>query len=168
MKTPLFALVTLVSVPCSVLAQSNQLAVSVDNAWARATAASAKTGAVYFTIVDRGAPDELLAASTPAAEKAELHQTIQEGAVMKMRPVGALPVAQDKPLTFAPGGYHVMLINLKHPLLVGQRFPLTLTFQNAGPIQTSVLVKGAGAGGSMQMGGPGHDMDMPMGDPPKR
>lgn len=160
MRKIILSLSLLAFAPIAAYAQTSPASVSVENAWARATAGSAKTGAVYMTVVDQAAPDRLVAVATPAAGTAELHQTIRDGDVMKMRPVDGVPIASGKPVTFAPGGYHVMLMDLKQPLREGQSFPLTLTFQNSGQVQTTVLVKGVG--GSMQMGRPSHDKQTPM------
>lgn len=142
--------------------------ISVSDAWARATPPSAQAGAVYATITDHGGPDRLIAVSTPVAGMAELHETIRDGNVMKMRPVPALAISPQAPTSLAPGGYHIMLTQLKQKLIGGQTFPLTLTFEKAGAVQTTVMVKplgtSLGAGGGMNMGGAGHDMqhmDMP-------
>jgi periplasmic copper chaperone A len=81
---------------------------------------------------------------------------------MKMRPVAALPVAPGKPVTLSPGGYHVMLMGLKQPLIKGESFPLMLTFEHASPITVRVQVENAGAGAPRPSGGAGHDMDMSM------
>ena len=131
--------------------------ISLENAWARATTASARAAAIYLTINDRGPADRLIAAATPVAGKAELHQTIHEGDVTRMRPVGGLAIAGDAPFALAPGGYHIMLTELKQPLASGQSFPLTLTFEKAGPVETTVTVKGAGATAAHDMG----HMNMP-------
>ena len=70
--------------------------IKVDQVWARATPGNAKTGAIYLTITNTGtAPDTLESVSTPAADKADLHDMTMVGNVMEMRPVG--------PLTIAPG-----------------------------------------------------------------
>jgi periplasmic copper chaperone A len=138
--------------------------ISVENAWARPTTASAQAGVIYLTITDHGAPDRLVAASTPVAGKAELHQTTHEGNVMKMRPVAGLAISQSAPVSLAPGGYHIMLTQLHQPLSGGQSFPLSLKFEKAGTVETMVMVKAAGAGAAMDMGGASHDMqhmDMP-------
>ena len=79
--------------------------ISVENAWVRPTTASAQAAAIYLTITDHGAPDRLVAASTPVASKAELHETIQDGNVMKMRPVAGLAISQSAPISLAPGRY---------------------------------------------------------------
>jgi copper(I)-binding protein len=144
-------------------AQTPPAPLSVENGWARATAGTAKTGAAYVTIIDHGAPDRLLAAATPVAGKAELHETIKDGDVMKMRPVAGLAVTAGTSITLAPGGYHIMLMDLKQPLTIGQRFPLTLTFQNAGAIDTTVVVQAVGAAHAIPMDHSGHDMGAGMG-----
>jgi periplasmic copper chaperone A len=132
--------------------------ISVENAWARPTTASTQAAAIYLTITDHGAPDRLVAASTPVAGKAELHQTTHEGNVMKMRPVAGLAISQSAPISLAPGGYHIMLTQLNRPLANGQSFPLSLRFETAGTVETTVMVKTTGAGSGMDFGGTGHDM----------
>ena len=66
---------------------------------------------------------------------------------MKMRPVGPLPIEPGKPVTLAPGGYHIMLSGLKRSLKQGDSFPITLSFAKAGP----------GDGDSDRGEGWGHD-----------
>ncbi len=124
--------------------------ISLDNAWARATPSSAQAAAIYVTITDHGAADRLVAASTPVAGKAELHETTHEGNVTRMRPAAGLAISPGAPVSLSPGGYHIMLTDLKQPLTGGQSFPLTLTFEKAGTVETTVTVKAAGAA-------PAHD-----------
>jgi periplasmic copper chaperone A len=147
----------LVVMPAIALAQQNGM--RVENAWSRA-AMQGRTGVVYLTIVDDGAADRLTSIATPVAAKAELHESFTENGVAKMRAVGALPVAQGNKVTLAPGGYHIMLMNLKQPLRQGDAFPVTLNFEKAGQVTATVTVQKAG--GSMPMG---HDamggMNMP-------
>lgn len=137
----------------------NQQGIVISNAWARASAGAATTGAAYFTITDSVSADRLTGASTPVAGRAELHETRNENGVMQMRAVPALALEPGKPLTLAPGGYHVMLMDLKKPLQTGESFPLTLTFEKARPITTQVKVATAGATSSM----PGMHGAQPMG-----
>ncbi len=132
--------------------------ITLDDAWSRATMTPAQAGAIYVTITDHGAPDRLIGASTPVAGKAEIHESIRDGNVMKMHPVAALTVAPKAPTSLSPGGYHIMLTELKKPLAAGQTFPLTLTFEKAGAVQTTVMVTAAGASGATDLGGAGHDM----------
>ncbi len=135
--------------------------ISVENAWARATIGTAQSGVIYATITDHGAPDRLLALSTPVAGKAELHETIHDGNVMKMRPVEGLAIAPGAPVSLAPSGYHIMLTQLHQPLLEGQTFPLSLKFEKAGTVETTVTVKGVGAGAAMGAGADTQRMNMP-------
>jgi copper(I)-binding protein len=126
--------------------------IEIEHPFARATAVTAKTGAAYFTIVNSGASDDrLIAASSPVAEKSELHTTIDDNGVMKMRPLAAIVVKAGERVELKPGGMHLMLTGLKAPLKVGQSFPLTLTFEKAGPVTVTVGVEKAGAAS-------GHDM----------
>jgi copper(I)-binding protein len=134
--------------------------ITVHDAWARASAGSATTGAAYGMLMGGSQPDKLVGASTPVADSAEVHQTIAENGIMKMRPAPDLPIPAGQMLTLAPGGLHIMLLGLKHPLVAGQSFPLTLTFAHAAPVTIEVQVRGRGGaeGGGMQ----GHEgMKMP-------
>jgi periplasmic copper chaperone A len=135
----LFASVVLL--PVTAFAQS---AIRVERAWSRA-APQAGVGALFMTVTDDGAADQLVAVSTPVAERAELHESINDNGVMKMRPAEKLPVSPGKPLILAPGGYHVMLIGLKQQLREGDSFPVTLSFAKAGAVATQATVARAGA-----------------------
>jgi copper(I)-binding protein len=121
--------------------------VSVERAWARATAGAVTTGGAYMTLVDHGsAPDRLIAVSTPVAGSAELHVMTMDNGVMQMRPAaGGIAVEPGKPTELKPGGYHVMLLDLKRPLKEGERFPMTLTFEKAGTLEVAVTVGKPGA-----------------------
>jgi periplasmic copper chaperone A len=137
----------------SAQAQSNS-GIEISHPWARATAGSAANGAVYLKIINHGAGDDTLtAAATPAAAKAELHATINDNGVMKMRPLAELPVKAGGSAEFKPGGMHIMLLGLKQPLKAGDSFPLTLTFKQAGAVETTVTVRKPGAGGMGDMPG---------------
>lgn len=124
--------------------------VEVTQAWARATTSSARVGGVFLTIKASGAADRMVAAQSPVAEKVELHETLREGTVMKMREVGELPLLPGEAVVMKPGGYHIMLMGLKRPLNRGDSFPITITFGQAPPVTTTVTVQAAGAAG------PGH------------
>jgi copper(I)-binding protein len=119
--------------------------VTVTHPWARATPGASTTGAAYLTVTASGTADRLLGVSTPAAGMAELHQSANDNGVMTMRPVAALALEPGKPVTLAPGGYHVMLMDLRQPLKPGDHFPLTLTFEHASPVTVLVEVGQAGA-----------------------
>jgi hypothetical protein len=161
----------LLSMPLLAWAQptpADQNGITVTDAWSRAAMAG-RTGVVYLTIADSGAPDRLTGVSTPVAATASLHETINDHGVMKMRPVAAVPVRQGEPLTLGPGGYHIMLEGLKALLQPGQTFPVTLNFAKAGPITATATVQQAGAGmatdhgsmGRMTMQSAAHPSAMP-------
>jgi len=118
--------------------------VTIDHPWARATAGNATTAAAYVTLTETGSADTLTGASTPAAKTAEVHETINDNGVMKMRPTGPLPLTAGTPVKMEPGGKHIMLIGLKAPLKAGDKFPLTLTFGHAAPVTVTVVVEAAG------------------------
>ena len=120
--------------------------IEIEHPWARATAPSAQNGAAYLVLNGTGKEsDRLLSAATPVAEKAELHTHLMDNGVMKMRPVDAIEVTPGSPTALQPGGLHIMLLGLKQPLVKGKAFPLTLTFEKAGPVTVQVDVQGAGA-----------------------
>jgi copper(I)-binding protein len=135
--------------PAVALAQQNDI--RIENAWSRA-AMSGRTGVVYLTITDSGAPDRLTSVASPVAANADLHESFTEQGVAKMRPVAALAVDQGKPVTLAPGGYHIMLMNLKQELKQGDSFPVTLRFERSGPVTATVTVRQTGGATPM-----GHD-----------
>jgi copper(I)-binding protein len=156
----IFGLFLLSSLP--VCAQSmNGMAgmspIEISGAWARATIGGLKTGAVYMVIANSGSSDDrLISAATPVADTAQVHQTINDNGVMKMRAVSALAVKAGAKVTLSPEGYHVMLMDLKQPLKDGDTFPLTLTFEKAGHIDVTVKVAKTdptGGGGMGDMGG---------------
>ena len=120
--------------------------ITVSNPFARASAGPAKAGAAYLTITNEGAETDLLvAASTAAAKGAQVHATMMDNGVMKMRPVKAVEVSPGEPTVLRPGGLHIMLMGLRAPLVEGQTFTLTLTFEKAGPMEVEVPVLGVGA-----------------------
>src|SRR3546814_5318814 len=78
------------------------------------------------------ADDKLIKAASPVAEHVEIHEHVMDGNAMRMRPVDGVPLPAGGMAELQPGGYHVMLIGLKHALKQGEHFPLTLTFEKAG------------------------------------
>ena len=139
----------LLGIPVCGRAQQNDI--RVENAWSRA-AMTGRTGVVYLTITDTGAPDRLTGASSPVAASADLHESFTDHGIAKMRTVAALPVDTGKPVTLAPNGYHIMLTGLKQPLNQDDRFSVTLIFEKAGPVTATVIVQKAGAGMPMPGG----------------
>jgi periplasmic copper chaperone A len=120
-------------------------AISVDSAYARATAPGQPAGGGFLTLVNAGADDRLVSASSEAAASVELHVMSMRGDVMQMRQVDAIAIKAGQTVELKPGGYHLMLMGLKAPLKAGSSFPLTLKFEKAGEVTVSVKVEAAGA-----------------------
>jgi periplasmic copper chaperone A len=138
----------LISFVAPALAQgTGNTSITVEQPWARATPAGAKTGAVYMTLDNKsGTADRLTGASSDVADKLQIHEMKVENGVMKMREIaGGLPIPSGGSVVLKPGSYHVMLIGLKKPLTAGEKFPLTLTFEKAGNISVTVPVQAMGA-----------------------
>ena len=110
--------------------------VEITDAWARATPGGAENGAAYLTLMSPTG-DRLTGVTSPAAAKAQLHEMTNDGGVMKMRDVTAIDLPPGKPVTLKPGGLHVMMMGLTHPLQPGQSVPLTLHFDKAGAREVS-------------------------------
>lgn len=132
---------------------------TISHPWSRATAPNQKVGAVFMEISTRdGKADRLIGGSTPDAEKVEIHNHVMDGDVMRMRRIDGVDIPAEGSVTLAPGGYHVMLIGLKGPLLEENVIPLTLIFENAGKVEIEAVVEAAGARGAS--GSPMPKMDM--------
>lgn len=113
----------------------------VSDAWARPTLKGTRTGAVYLMLSNRGAAgDRLVGVSTPAADRAEVHEDVTANGVMSMKPVLELALPAGASTAIEPGRYHIMLIGVKAPLAAGESFPMTLTFASAPPLEVSVAV----------------------------
>ncbi len=112
----------------------------IDHPWARPASG---TGAAYLSIKNNGSEtDTLVSVASPVAAKTQLHQTTNDGGIMKMRQVErGVAVAPGATVEFKPGGYHIMLLGLKQKLDDGQHIPLTLTFAKAGAIDVEAYVE---------------------------
>ena len=130
----------------------------ISQPWTRATPGGAKTGGGFLTIENKGtAPDKLIGASADGAGKIEVHEMVMNEGVMKMRPVeGGLAIDPGKTVKLAPGGYHLMMTDLKSPLKQGDKMPVTLEFEKAGKVAVTLDVQGVGAPGPAA--GSGGDM----------
>lgn len=138
-------------------AQAQSSDVSVTHVWSRATPGGAKTGAAFFEMTAKGAAgDKLIAAKSDAAERVELHNHIHEDGVMKMRRVDAIDVPAGEMVTLKPGGFHLMLMGLKHPLKAGDELELTLVFEKAGEVGVKASVEPIGAKAPAGHHGGGH------------
>jgi periplasmic copper chaperone A len=109
----------------------------VEGAWVR-SAVPGQSGSGAFMKLTAREPLELVGASTPVAGVAQVHEMKMEGDVMRMRPVAKLDLPAGQPVELKPGGYHVMLQELKQPLVAGTTVPLTLVLRDAKGVQTKL------------------------------
>ena len=114
--------------------------IEVSSPWVRGTVAGQKaTGAFMKLTAKDGA--RLVGASSPAAGVTEVHEMKMEGDVMKMRAVPALELPAGKPVELKPGGYHVMLLDLKAPLAKDTVVPITLVFKDSKGAESRLELK---------------------------
>jgi len=133
----------------------------ITQAWSRATPGGAKIGGGYLTIENKGkTPDRLIGGSADVAGRIEVHEMTMKDGVMTMRPLDkGLSVEAGKTVKLAPGGYHLMMFDLKSPLKQGEKLPVTLDFEKAGKVKVMLDVEGVGAQGPAGSAGKGG-MDM--------
>jgi copper(I)-binding protein len=124
----------------------------IESPWARESVT--RTGAAYLTVRNGGdADDQLIGVVSDVADRAELHASVVQDGVMRMRPVEAVEVPAHGEAVLEPGGVHVMLIGLKAPLDEGGSFALTLVFENAGEVEVVTTIEGIAHGAAS------HDHD---------
>ena len=129
-------------------AQTAAEVVRVEQPWARASIGMARPAAAYLTLVNEGSESvTLTAVETPLAGKAEVHETTEKDGVMRMAPAGPQRVPSGGSVRMAPGGLHVMLMNLAQPLKQGQTLPLTLRFTDGSSLEVSAQIQGVGSMG---------------------
>ena len=134
----------------------------ITQAWSRATPGGAKIAGGYLTIQNKGsAADRLIGGSADVADKVQVHEMATSNGVMTMRRLDkGLSIEPGKTVKLAPGGYHLMLLDLKSPLKQGDQVPVTLEFEKAGKVKLTFDVQGVGAKGPAGAGETGGHMDM--------
>lgn len=141
--------------------------VKVENAWARASVAGQQASGAFMRLTAQE-PLKLVGVESPAAAVAEVHEMKMEGDVMRMRAIDSLDLPKDVAVELKPGGYHLMLQQLKAPLVKDTQVPVTLVFKDAKgaesrlslqvPVRMSAPAGAAGAHSSMHtMPHAGHE-----------
>jgi len=122
------------------------MTLEISRPWARTAATKQSMGGGFFTVENKGnEADRLVAASTPVAEKVEIHAIKIVGPGMKMRPVdNGLAVPPRATITLKPRGYHLLMKGLKAPLVVGTKVSCVLTFEKAGTRTVEMDVQAPG------------------------
>ncbi|WP_245431169.1 copper chaperone PCu(A)C [Rhodoplanes roseus] len=119
----------------------------IERPWSRATPGGAKVAGGYLTITNTGTePDRLVGGTLPQAGRFEVHEMKTENGVMTMRPLNqGLEIKPGATVTLAPGGYHVMFMDLKQPLKEGETLAGELRFEKAGTVAVRYSVQAIGA-----------------------
>jgi copper(I)-binding protein len=135
--------------------------IEVRDAWARSPADD--VAAVYFVVANDGdVADALVSATADVEGRVEVHETTMEGGQAEMQPVDLVEIPAGGEVSFEPGGYHVMLLDLAEPLAVGDTVSLVLTFEQAGEVEVDAEVREFVEGdmGGGEMGATGEDEGM--------
>lgn len=138
------AVILLTAAACNATSGSGE-AIKVIDPWGRTSPSVAENGAFYMTLSNNGDNDDsLLKATTEACTTAELHEMFDKGnGVMGMRPVegGAIFVPAGSSVELKPGGMHVMCLGKQEDFESGREIPITLTFENAGEMQVTAVIR---------------------------
>ena len=131
---------TLAALSLALAATGAQAQVAVKDAWVRATVAQQKATGAFMQLTS---PKDvrLVAASSPLTPVVEVHEMTMENNVMRMRQIPVLELAAGKTVELKPGGYHVMLLDLKQQVQEGQTVPLTLIIEGKDGKRESVQVE---------------------------
>ncbi|MGH8681783.1 MAG: copper chaperone PCu(A)C [Burkholderiales bacterium] len=136
------------------LAASAQAQVNVSSAWVRGTVQGQKATGAFMQLRSPGGAT-LVGVESPAAGVAEIHEMRMEGNTMRMRAVPRLDLPAGQAVDLKPGGYHIMLMNLKAPLKKGESVPIRLKFQGkdgkAQEVEVKAEVRDLTASGEGQM-----------------
>ena len=113
---------------------------TVTDAWVRGTVAQQKASGLFAQITSAQG-GRLVSASSPVAGVVELHEMKMDGNVMRMRAVPALDLPAGRPVSLKPGGFHLMLLDLKQPLQAGDSVSVTLVVEGADKQRETINVK---------------------------
>jgi copper(I)-binding protein len=135
------ALMTVMALAVSTWSAAAHEAVEVSNAWVRATVKGQMATGAFMTLTAHG-DAKLVGASTVAAGVVQVHEMKLDAGVMKMSELkGGLDLPAGKSVELKPGGYHVMLMDLKAPLLKDTTMPLTLVVKDAQGVETRLQLQ---------------------------
>jgi periplasmic copper chaperone A len=125
----------------SAIGASVRNTVLIEQAWARATPPTAKTGVVYFRLRNTGKSElTLVAAKCDCSARASIHSMTMDGGVMRMRLEKSLTVKAGQTVELAPGGWHLMLENLRAPLRDGDMIKISLIWQNGDTLNWPITI----------------------------
>ena len=140
MKTQLKIINALVLSFAAIAAIAAHAEVTIKDAWVRATVPQQMATGAFFQI-QSNIDTRVISVQTPAAGVAEIHEMKMENNVMKMRAIEHLDLAAGKAVEFKPGGYHLMLMDLKKQIKAGDVIPLTLIVEGKDKKRESIEIK---------------------------
>jgi len=129
------AFASVLILPVAALAQT-----TVADPWVRGTVAQQKASGLFATLIS-ATGGKLVAASSPVAGVVEIHEMRMDGDTMRMRAIPGLDLPAGQAVQLKPGGYHVMLMDLKQPLKAGETVPVTLVIEGPGGQRENVQVQ---------------------------
>ncbi|KQT43904.1 MULTISPECIES: copper chaperone PCu(A)C [unclassified Methylophilus] len=138
MKSYVKKIVVAISMSCFTIAAHAELKVA--NAWVKPTVTGQPVGAAYMQLTsDKNV--EIVALSSPVAGKTELHSMSMTGNIMRMKRVDRLQLKAGKLVELKPGGFHIMLMELKHQIKEGETVPISLVTQDEAGNKATVSIK---------------------------
>ncbi|HHF2888835.1 copper chaperone PCu(A)C [Vibrio diabolicus] len=144
-KTAAIALITVIASPLSLAHDYEAGNIHIDHPWSREAPPNAPVIGGFFQLTNHGdSEDALIAAESPIAGHVEIHTHKKEDGVMKMIKIDEVRVPANDSVLFKPGSFHLMIFNPTQALKEGDRFPMTLTFKNAGKVEVEMAVEKQG------------------------
>jgi hypothetical protein len=132
---------TLIIAAALLAGMAHAQSVDVKDAWVRTSVQGQKATGAFMKLTAKDGV-KLVAASSPVAGVTEVHEMKMEGDIMKMKAVaGGLDLPAGKTVELKPGGYHVMLMDLKAALPKDSTIPLTLVFKDAKGVESRLELK---------------------------
>ena len=135
------SLFSIAALACSLCTSAFAQSVEVKDAWVRTSVPGQKATGAFMKITAKEGT-RLVSVASPVAGVAEVHEMKMDGGVMTMRAVtGGLELPAGKTVELKPGGFHVMLMDLKAALPKDSTVPMTLTFKDAKGVESKVELK---------------------------
>jgi len=155
MALPLIALVA----PVALSACADPAPLYVDKAWVQLNPNSDGPASGYFTIHGGGAADaRLLRVSSEAAQRIEMHESVEKNGMMTMQAIDSVDVPAKSKVEFAPGGKHLMIFNINPAIVESGKLTMIMMFSNGDRLIVDAVIQKAGqkagdaAGGQQAMG----------------
>ncbi len=148
---PFFALTAMSTLTVGAAQPAKPAGIAIEQAWTRATPPNAPVAGGFLTIRNSGdRADRLVSITSPDAASVEIHRMTMDGGVMRMRKLAdGLPIDAKAIVMLKPGGYHLMFIGPKRPIVEGGAITATLRFEKAGAREVRFDVRALGSSGKM-------------------